>query len=116
MNGPRWWLAAFVVSTAIWALILACVWLAWPKAGGFSPDLPPKQYQGDARAQVHFTRHAKTLCAIMKAEPGSIACAGVGANWMIVPNPCDWKSDPFARLMCHEKGHNLGHAADHPIF
>lgn len=118
MNERRYSLRTCAIIVAIgivlsWAPIIG-LWLWLKPAGGFNPDLPPKQYQGDARAQVHFTRHAKTLCAIMKAEPGSIACAGVGATWMIVPNPCDWKSDPFARLMCHEKGHNLGHAADHP--
>ena len=115
MNGPRWWVFAFVVSTAIWVFILGIIWLAWPKAGGFSPDLPPKEYRGDARVTVHFTRHSNVLCRIAKAQdPNVIACAGVNSDWMIVPNPCDWKSDVFARLMCHEKGHNLGYPADHP--
>ena len=89
------------------------LWLWMQPSGGFSPDLPPKEYRGDARVTVHFTRHAEVLCRIMKAEPGSIACAGVGSDWMIVPNPCDWKSDAWARLMCHEKGHSLGWGAEH---
>lgn len=113
MNGPRWWLAAFLASTAIWALIIGGVWLAMPRAGGFSPDLPPKQYQGGARMKVHFTDHAQSLCGIVKAAKGSIACAGVGSDWAIMPNPCTWR-DPYARMMCHELGHSNGWAAEHP--
>ena len=113
MNPPRWWALAFVVSGLIWALIIACVWLALPKVGGFSPDLPPKEYRGDARMQVHFTDHAQSLCSIVKAKAGSIACAGVGSDWAIMPNPCAWR-DPYARMMCHELGHANGWNADHP--
>lgn len=114
MNGPRWWVLAFVVSTLIWVFILGVIWLAWPKAGGFNPDLPPKEYRGDARVTVSFTRHAEVLCRIIKAKPGSVACALIGGELIIAPNPCDWKSDAYARMMCHEIGHTHGWAADHP--
>jgi hypothetical protein len=82
-------------------------------SGGFSPDLPPKEYRGDAKVTVHFTRHAEVLCKIIKADGRPIACAPIGGDLIIAPNPCDWKSDAWARLMCHEKGHSLGWGAEH---
>lgn len=98
-------------------MLAAWFWLV-PKAGGYAPNMPPPQYQGDARLTVHFTKHAKVLCAIMKSEPGSIACAGVNGDWAIVPNPCYLSEarvrGTFANVACHEKAHSLGWSADHP--
>lgn len=113
MNGPRWWALAFLASTAIWVLILGVVWLAWPKTGGFSPDLPPNRYRDDIRVQVRFTESAQAMCGIIKAPAGSIACAPVGGDLIIAPNPCAWR-DPYAKLMCHEIGHANGWGAEHP--
>lgn len=98
-------------------LAILCIGLAVllgkKEVGGFSPALPPEKYQGDARLRVHFTDHATPLCGIVKAERGSIACAGVGSDWAIMPNPCTWR-DPYAKMMCHELGHANGWSADHP--
>lgn len=102
-------LIAVIIS---WAPFVA-LWLWLKPSGGLSMrDMPPKEYRGDARMHIHFTRHSEVLCAIVKADPGAIACAGIGGDWAIAPNPCDWR-DGFAILLCHEKGHNLGYPADH---
>ena len=101
---------------ASWAIVLGIGWALWammPVAGGFNPQLPPDRYRGDAKVQVRFTKHAEPLCRIIKAAPGSIACAPVGGDLIIAPNPCRWR-DPYAKLMCHEKAHALGWGADHP--
>lgn len=100
-----------LVALAVLCIVLAIA-LGKKEVGGFNPDLPPKQYRGDATLKVDFTRHASTLCSIVKAEPGSIACAGIGSDWAIMPNPCGW-SDPYARMMCHEIGHANGWGAEH---
>ena len=101
---------------ASWAVVLGIGWALWammPGAGGFSPDLPPERYRGDAKVQVRFTSHAEPLCNIIKAKRGSIACAPVGGDLIIAPNPCGWR-DPYAKLMCHELGHSMGWGAEHP--
>lgn len=99
---------AICTSAALFAL-----WLWLKPAGGFSPALPPKQYQGDTRVQVRFTASASAMCGIIKASAGSIACAPVGGDLIIAPNPCTWR-DPYAKMMCHELGHANGWAAGHP--
>ena len=107
---------AIIITLAVlisWAPFVG-LWLWMQPSGGFSPDLPPKEYRGDAKVTVHFTRHAEVLCKIIKADGRPIACAPIGGDLIIAPNPCDWKSDAWARLMCHESGHTQGWAADHP--
>ena len=102
------------VGTAICtATILFALWVWMKPVGGFSPDLPPKQYRGDTRVQVRFTDHAEAMCGIIKAPRGSIACAPIGGDLIIAPNPCKWR-DPYAKMMCHEKAHALGWPAEHP--
>ncbi len=101
---------------ASWAVVIGIGWALWammPAAGGFSPDLPPERYRGDAKVQVRFTKHAEPLCRIIKAPAGSIACAPVGGDLIIAPNPCAWR-DPYAKLMCHELGHSNSWPAEHP--
>jgi len=101
-----------ILVLAVLCIVLA-VALRKREVGGFSPQLPPVRYRGDAEVKVRFTRHATPYCGIIKAPAGSIACAPVGGDLIIAPNPCAWR-DPYAKLMCHEIGHANGWGAEHP--
>jgi len=102
-----------ILVLACFCIVLAIAMAKPERVGGFSPDLPPKQYRDDIRVQVRFTESAQAMCGIIKAPAGSIACAPVGGDLIIAPNPCAWR-DPYAKMMCHELGHANGWKADHP--
>lgn len=82
---------------------------------GVAP-LPQPEYRGNNKVVVTFVTDANTKAACGEAPKDwyIIACAGVNKHRMILPNPCQFKDDAYARVVCHELGHTNGWPADHP--
>ena len=86
---------------------------------GHMAPLPPEQYQVPINEEVKIT--FKDPIAVHQLCGGELykgyqifACAKVGGPWIIMPDPCRYKDESYARLMCHELGHTKGWPADHP--
>lgn len=87
---------------------------------GHMPPLPPSEYvNSPAKREVQVT--FKSPLAVHLACGGELpsewqiyACAGVNKDWIIMPDPCKYKDESYARLMCHELGHTKGWPKDHP--
>lgn len=81
---------------------------------GVAP-LPQPKYMGNKIVIVKFVDDANTKKNCGVASEGHIvACSGIGQDWMILPNACQFKDDPYARVVCHELGHSNGWPANHP--
>jgi hypothetical protein len=99
--------------------LLVAVPLAATTGSLFDDGLPPKAYQGDAAILVHYVSRPlpEAPCGV-HLGPGWIlnGCALSGRMENYLPNPCskEFAGQSFARYACHEKGHSLGWAADHP--
>ena len=119
MNGPRWWALWFMVGGLFWVSVAAlCVWLAMPKAGGFTPDRPPAEFRDGRRVTVVFSDKSEFLCMLAGA-PNRFACASPATNTMYLPNPCNQKGAWPNPLACHEMAHTVDlrgkfWPADHP--
>lgn len=87
-------------------------------------DLPPVQYQGNAKPLVVITvtdPNTKEACGVAQKGYVILGCQratkeGISLLWM--PNPCifpeaQWQGS-YAHLMCHEMGHAQGWGGDHP--
>lgn len=89
-----------------------------PNSTLWSSASPPPRYHGNAVVVTGYVSPAMIgeLCG--KAPPGMVmmACSGNdkdGNPLIIIPNPCLFDDQSFARLLCHEKGHILGWPATH---
>lgn len=87
------------------------------------PQLPPVDYTGPTYREIEVS--FKSPIAVHIACGGDFrefqgqmhqifACAGVGKNWIIMPDPCLYPDENYARLMCHELGHTKGWPSNHP--
>lgn len=122
MNPPRWWLAAFVVSGLIWAIIIGCVWLALPKAGGLNiaHAMPPKKYWAEectVTVKITHANRARFLCKLMKANEGALACGTVGGDFIVVPSfgTANMSLAEYGVTFLHEQAHPCkSWGADHP--
>ncbi len=77
--------------------------------------LPPVEYIRNRDSVIRFVEDANTITNCGVSTYGQIvACAGVNNDWIIMPNPCMFPDDPYARVLCHELGHNNGWPSDHP--
>jgi hypothetical protein len=71
-------------------------------------------WQKDNTAVVSFTSDPQTDCAILHNErpednEGVVACVNdIRGDKMILPNPCLFKTEHYARVACHELGHING--------
>jgi hypothetical protein len=84
----------------------------------------PERYTGNATATVMFVDPDAVQKTCMDAgavapEAGKmiVGCQprlGPFEQKIIVPNPCNYKDDPYAVLLCHELGHWNGWPSDHP--
>lgn len=74
----------------------------------------PEQYQGKAVAVVLFVEPEDLPKHCGKPEKGLIrlGCADVGGPQMTLPNPCHFKEEFYAKLVCHEKAHINGWSHD----
>lgn len=86
---------------------------------GHMAPLSPLKYRGDPEREVNITFKDPTavhlLCGGELYKGYQIyACAKVGGNWVIMPNPCPHTQESYARLLCHELGHTNGWPANHP--
>lgn len=84
--------------------------------------IPPVEYRGDHMATVAFissniTRNELCTTYVQRIPPAGWewkGCASKESNLMIVPNPCAYKEESYARHVCHELGHLNGWPGDHP--
>jgi hypothetical protein len=68
--------------------------------------LPPVRYQGDNTVVVTFAKPelVQELCG-RHGVPELIGCANLLPPSMVVPNPCAFPEQSYARTLCHELGH-----------
>jgi hypothetical protein len=88
-------------------------------AMGYFAPLPPLEYRVDYTvASIGFTQ--EETVDIKCGGDGNplngqiMACAEVNGERMIMPHPCLYEDDQYARLLCHELGHIRGWPKDHP--
>lgn len=74
--------------------------------------LPPENYRADNTVTVTFAKPelVQELCG-RRGVKELIGCT-IGKT-MIVPNPCAYPEQSYARTLCHEGGHSQGWGADH---
>lgn len=81
----------------------------------YKADLPPVHLRVNKTVSVEFVNNANTKDNCGVASKGRfVACASVGGIQMILPNPCLYTDDNYARMVCHELGHTNGWETDHP--
>lgn len=81
-------------------------------AASLAEILPPERFSGEGAAIVLFAEPA----SMQKLCGGALACAWVDKNGMpfiAIPNPCRFTLNPYAVVLCHEKGHTLGWPGEH---
>lgn len=81
-------------------------------------ELPPKKYQGldFVSTRVEFVQDADSKEGCEKyGTIGVIACTRRSAGTaydplsiVVMPNPCQYPEEDYARIMCHELGHVRG--------
>lgn len=76
--------------------------------------MPPERFRGDNTAVVTFAKPqlVQELCG-RRGVPELIGCAELLPPSMIVPNPCVFPEEVYARIACHEKAHSLGWTYKH---
>lgn len=74
--------------------------------------LPPEIYRQDSTVTITFAKPAlvQELCGLRSVKD-LVGCAT--EKTMIVPNPCAYPEQSYARTLCHESGHLQGWPADH---
>jgi len=86
-----------------------------------SIPLPPPSYQTpwtatvqvmDSTWAVHRRCHAGARVPVF--GPQTIGCYLPLERTIIMPNPCHYKQQEYARLLCHEGAHFSGWPGDHP--
>ena len=83
---------------------------------GYYSVLPPVEHRADNINPVAFISNGivrNDLCTQMVGEPpvedySYVGCASNETGLMIVPNPCDYPDETYARHLCHELGHTNG--------
>ena len=74
----------------------------------------PQRYQGDNSATVIFTSRQETMDgACTPKKPGLALACTLQKKTIIMPNPCLWPGNEYAKLLCHEMGHVNGWSGDH---
>lgn len=76
--------------------------------------LPPENYRADNTVTVTFAKPelVQELCGHHGVKE-LIGCTI--EKTMIVPNPCAYPSEVYARILCHEAAHSQGWGADHEV-
>ena len=106
-------LAAFLIVPAFFAFAAPAQDLRMIYAG-----MPPERFQGEFAAVTLFSDDVEKHCPGDRADNVRVlACAGWskgGAPIVVLPNPCDFPTEKFAVLACHEGAHINAWPADHP--
>lgn len=72
----------------------------------------PPEYRGAAAARILFLEpefvHPVCTEAGAASAPGRFVAACVVGEITVMPDPCAYPEDTYAKLMCHEKAHLLG--------
>jgi hypothetical protein len=70
--------------------------------------LPPIQYRHNTETAVYFmsAEGVESTCEMLTQLPNRLACAN--SNEIIAPNPCSYRGDYYADILCHELGHVNG--------
>jgi hypothetical protein len=95
------------------ALALACA--AFPLASATYPitdtfdGMPPPRL----RAPMQMTVRTGAVAECGDAGPSRVFEACVRGTTVFVPNPCDYPTEKFAILLCHEQAHLQGWPAEH---
>ena len=104
-------LAVFVVLAAAAAVALP------PNSTPYSDGRPPARYQGGATVMLQTTDQAginSTCQALFGAPPAGMKMNACNTGERIVmPNPCDYPNEAYAKLLCHELGHANGWPMTH---
>ena len=85
-------------------------------ASTVSSAAPPVQYQGEASAYVHFVRNVPATCPFKAPEGYTVKGWHQrlnGQSIIILPHPCAYPAEEFARIACHEIGHVNGWSGMH---
>ena len=76
-----------------------------------STSRPPERFQGDGVAVVFFVSDVSKFCGPVPEGYTVLGClkrTAAGTPIMILPNPCKFRTEVFAYIACHEKGHSSG--------
>lgn len=90
-----------------------------PQHGPIFSGMPPERFWGEGISIVAYVNDVNAICG--DDDPGTVAlgCVRVSSEGMVItflPNPCFLgDAELFARIACHEKGHNLGWGANHEL-
>ncbi|MGZ8363994.1 MAG: hypothetical protein ACXW3D_08730 [Caulobacteraceae bacterium] len=85
----------------------------------FSDGLPPSRYrsQADITTLLEVTNQPgidKACSALFTPPPpGMKTNACFTGQKIIMPNPCDFPNETYAKLLCHEMGHVNGWPSTH---
>ncbi len=83
----------------------------------FSDDRPPERYRANAAFTVELKDQAgiDRSCQPLFGEPpkGMKTDACATGERVILPNPCDYPEESYARMLCHELGHVNGWPPTH---
>jgi hypothetical protein len=74
---------------------------------------PPVRYMSDTVATVTFATDINARCGAAPKGYTKLACAGVSAGWMVLPNACAYPTESYAQTVCHEMGHVNGWPETH---
>tara|TARA_R110000772_G_scaffold89304_2_gene185111 strand:+ start:8803 stop:9123 length:321 start_codon:yes stop_codon:yes gene_type:complete len=104
---------------ALAALLPLVLVSASPVAGVVYSGTPPVQYWGQGAAFTVYANDVNEFCPVA-VRPGAVLLGchyeRDGLSIIVLPNPCVLaKTELFARLACHEKGHLNGWPGDHPL-
>lgn len=85
---------------------------------GFIAPLPPTDLRGNNKTEVVYldplTVDLRCGGDLDPTNGFIVACHFYKTDVTILPNPCLYKDEPYARLACHELGHDNGWGPDHP--
>lgn len=91
--------------------------LAVTSASLFTDDRPPERYQRNATFTIELKDQSgidRTCQPLFGTPPKGMktdACAT--GERVILPNPCAYDQEVYARMLCHELGHVNGWPSSH---
>jgi hypothetical protein len=83
--------------------------------GTLNNDTPPVKFQKNAVALVVTVDDTNKACGTAPKGWRYIGCEFVkdGQPTILLPNPCQYDTEFYAHLLCHELGHANGWNATH---
>lgn len=89
----------------------------WEKNDTYSPvPIPRLKYRGMSKIEVPiiFVQDADSPegCGLYDTT-GVIACSPPNPRKIVMPNPCQYPEQDYARVLCHELGHARGWNSEH---